>query len=294
MAETTPDTTTSGTAPKGKKGSGSIMKKKVAGIPMPVILIGGGIVAYLLYRHFTSSAAASTSSTATPTSSSGTTSAANGLSGGVSPVNGLSGGVSPVNGLSGGTSPVNGLSGGASGGGGYSPSYPWTPTGTKPTTAAKKAIKPIGKKVVSVAGKSFSTVSGFMQGGNTYYGINNPAEAKRLEALGVNLVHNPNDPSSTALFIMKPAGSVGIPVHHPQPANNGPVATGSQTGTGLDYAGTGSSGSRGTPSQIRAANERRAANVKAANERRATNRKRAAAQHKLPVATIANRRSGKP
>ncbi len=286
MAETTD------TKPEASKSSkGSFLKKKVAGVPMPIVLLGGGVVAYLVYRHFHSNSSASTSSTATPTASSGTA-PANGLSGGA---NGLSGGANGLsggaNGLSGGGA-ANGLSGGS--GSGYTPTFPWSPTGTKATTKAKSTLKPIGKKVLKIGGQSFSTVSGFVQGGNTYYGVNNPAEAKRLEQLGVRLVHNPNDPNSTALFIFKPKGATAVPVSHPRSGPSSPVATGTTSSTGADYAGTGATGSRGTPSQIRAANERRAANVKAANQRMAANRKRAAAQHKLPVATIANRRSGKP
>lgn len=85
-------------------------------------------------------------------------------------------------------------------------------TNVNPTTAPPAiptpAITPIGSKVITVAGKSFNTVSGFIENstGVTYHGINNPAEAKQLEAAGVNLFHNPNDPSGSGLFVRVPAG----------------------------------------------------------------------------------------
>ncbi len=264
------DTTPKPPAKKGAKGA-SIFSKKVGGIPVPVLAVGGGIAVYLLYQHFHNASSATTSSVATPTSSTGTT-----------------GG--------GGTS---GSGTGGGGGGWWTPSSTpstttpstTTPTTTTPTplpgkksvTAKRSTITPIGKKVVHVGGTPFNTVSGFTQNGDTYYGVNNPGEAKKLEEKGVTLVHNPNDPTGKGLFIKQPAGSPSIPTHTPPVADRQPVVTG-HSGTGTDYGGTGVTGhaspAPATTAEIkaanqRAANERKAANQRAANTRRAANRKAA-------------------
>ena len=188
--------------PKGKN-KGDFLKKKVAGIPMPVILIGGAVVAYYLYSKYKSNAAASTSSAATPTASSG---APDGTSGGVTPGGG--GYTDPGTLPSVGTVPLNN---------GIDPStgQPWTGFGISTPITQNPAVTPIGKKTISIGGKSFNTVSGFMQNGATYLGINNPAEAKRLEASGVSLVHNPNDPNGKSLFVLIPKGASGPSIKKP-------------------------------------------------------------------------------
>ena len=205
-----------GASPAKPKKGGNLFKKKVAGIPVPILLVVGGVGVYYLWKkHQASTAAASTSSTATPTASSGT----------------------PVD-TSGG---YLGSSGGGytSGGGTYDPNAaPATTTTTSPTdtssltpaptaTANQSNITPIGNKTVNIGGKSYSTVSGFMQNGATYLGVNNPAEAKRLTAAGVHLVQNPNDPNGKGEFILIPKGAKGPtikkPAKKPAPKKKAPV-----------------------------------------------------------------------
>lgn len=175
------DPVTTDAKPKGK--GGSLLKGKIAGIPKPVLLLGVGVLAFVGYKYWKDKqSAASTSSTATPTDSTGT---------------GDDGG---------------GYQGGGGGGGQYTPPATTTP-GTTPTTPtgtnATPAITPIGAKTIDVNGQSFSGVSSFVDNANgaTYYGIDNPTEAKKLEAMGASLVHNPNDPNGKGLFLMVPAGS---------------------------------------------------------------------------------------
>ena len=176
--------------PKGKKGD--FLKKKVAGIPMPVILVVGAVGAYYLYSKYKSNAA-STSSTATPTASTGTSPDTSG---------GYYGGGGGYTGSSNGTSPTDTSAS----------------TAAPTSTATSAKLTPIGKKTITVGGKSFNTVSGFIQNGVTYLGINNPAEAKRLEAQGVTLVHNPNDPNSKSLFVLIPKGASGPTIKKPPAA----------------------------------------------------------------------------
>lgn len=235
--------------PKPKKG-GSLFKKKVAGLPLPVVLVGGGLGLYLVYRYYKSHQAASTSSIATPTASSGTTpDQSGGYMGSGGGYSGASGGGSPTDtSIPGTTETTTPLVPTGTG--------PTTPTGIPATTLAKKTITPIGSQVITVGGRPFSTVSGFIHNGSTYYGINNPAEAKQLEQLGVTLVHNPNDPSGKGLFVMKPAGAKTIPRSAPTPAGEKrKVATGTRTGTGAGYAGTGATNSvQPPPAAARAEN----------------------------------------
>ena len=198
--------------PKGKKGS--FLKKKIAGIPAPVVLVVGGIAVYYLYTKYkgsssSSTTGASTTGTATAPDASGT-------------------------GSSGYTD--TGSGGGYSGSGYTDPnatSSPGTATSTPTDTSSltpapvsamnSSRVTPIGKKTISVGGKSFNTVSGFTQNGATYLGINNPAEAKQLEAQGVSLVHNPNDPTTSSLFVLIPKGKSG-PVIKKPPAKPKPKA----------------------------------------------------------------------
>jgi hypothetical protein len=193
--------------PKGKKGD--FLKRKVAGIPMPVILVVGAVAAYYLYSKYKSNSA-STSSAATPTASS--------------------------------SAPTDAGGGYVGSGGGYTGSSPTTtgasPTDTSsltpapPATTTARSITPIGKKTITIGGKSYSTVSGFIQNGATYLGINNPAEAKRLTAAGVDLVHNPNDPNGKGLFVLIPKGASGPTIKKPavhSNATSGAVAGPPQT-----------------------------------------------------------------
>ena len=95
--------------PEGKKAKGSFMKKKIGGVPAPVILIVGGVLAYYLYSKYKSGQAASTSSAATPAAAAT--------------------GIDPTTGL---PYAPSGTSGGYVGTGGGYASTP--PTGIDPTT----------------------------------------------------------------------------------------------------------------------------------------------------------------
>ena len=69
-----------------KSSGGSFFQKKVAGIPVPILAVGGGVLAVIIYRKYKSSSASSTTS-ATPattdTTGTGTTSSGdNGYGGG--------------------------------------------------------------------------------------------------------------------------------------------------------------------------------------------------------------------
>jgi hypothetical protein len=192
MAE--PETAETDPKPKGK---GGFLKKKVAGIPVAVLLPVAGIAIYYLYTKYKAGQAASTSSTATPTASSGTPTD---TSGGYTDQGSGSGG-----GYAGGTDP----NAAATTANGTSPTDTSAQTPAPPATTGGSSLTPIGNKTVSVGGKSFSTVSGFTQNGNTYYGIDNPAEAKRLTALGAKLVQNPNDPNGKGEFLLVPKGATG-------------------------------------------------------------------------------------
>jgi hypothetical protein len=195
MAE--PETTE---PPKGKKG-GSFLKKKIAGIPAPVVLVVGGVLVYYLYTKYKANSTASTSSTATPTASSGTPTD---TSGGYTSAPGSSGGgYTDPNANSDENVPTS------------------SPTDTSPLTPAPTAtvnqsnITPTGAKTVNIGGKSYSTVSGFTQNGAQYLGVDNPAEAKKLTAAGVHLVQNPNDPNGKGEFILIPKGATGPVIKKP-------------------------------------------------------------------------------
>jgi hypothetical protein len=191
--------------PDTPKKGGSFLKKKIAGVPAPVVLVVGGVLVYYLYSKYKGSQSSS-SSTATPTDTSGQ---ATGTSGGYLDGGGSSG----------------------SGGGGYydpnatSPTSATTsPTDTSAGTPAPTStvnnpnVTPLGSKLVTIAGKSFNTVSDFVQNGTTYYGINNPAEAKRLNALGATLVQNPNDPNGKGEFLAVPKGQTPLQAINTQKA----------------------------------------------------------------------------
>jgi hypothetical protein len=180
------------TPPKGK---GSAFKGKIAGVPKPLALGALGVALYLGYRWYKNKNAASTSSTATPTATTGTT-----------------------------PDTTGGYTGGGGGGGDWTPPTPGTPAPTTPTpgttSPTPSSITPIGNQVITVGGKAFNTVANFTQNGSTYYGIDNPTEAKALEAEGVTLERNPNDPSGKGLFAVLPAGAKSIPVKAKSPAAN--------------------------------------------------------------------------
>src|ERR1019366_8176793 len=109
--------------PEGKKAKGSFMKKKIGGVPAPVILIVGGVLAYYLYSKYKSGQAASTSSAATPAAAAT----------GIDPTTGLpyaaATGIDPTTGL---PYAPSGTPGGYVGTGGGYASTP--PTGIDPTT----------------------------------------------------------------------------------------------------------------------------------------------------------------
>jgi hypothetical protein len=244
---------------KKPSSSTSLMKKKVGGIPVPILLVGGGVVAYLLYKHFAGSSSSTTPATTGTTTGTGTGTGTGGGTGG----------------------------GGDGGGGGGGPTTPPVvkpkgktgKTGATGSGAKKSSIIPIGKQTIRVNGKPYQTVSGFQQGGKTYFGISSPAEAKRLRAEGVDLVPNPH--GGKGLFAVENAGQTGYemtPTHHGAPASNHlPVATG-HSGSGVDYSGTGATGASAPLSSAATANERKAGNIKAANLRRAANRRAANAR----------------
>ena len=263
MAENTP----AKAPPKGK--GGSLLKKKVAGIPVPVLLVVGGLALFWVYKKYEGNKS-STSSTATPTASTGT---ADGTDGG--------------------------YQGGGGGGGQYQPpTTSTTPSGTDasttPTTTSSvsPSITPLGTKSLNINGESFQGVSSFLDNANntTYYGIDNPTEAKKLEAMGATLVHNPNDPNGKGLFLAVPAGESATQVVNAKGtaftnAQNAAdtkkaVVTGDKTGTGSDFTGTGSTGSSKTAAQVAAekAAAEKAAKAKAAQEAEA--RKQATAKVK--------------
>ena len=194
-----------GAAPAKPDKKGNLLKKKVAGIPVPVLLVVGGVAVFYLYKKY-KGASSSSSSTATPTDSSGTPTDA-----------------------SGGYTGDGGGYGGGSDGGANSPTGTSTANQTSPTdtssltpaptsTANNSSVTPLGNKLVTIAGKSFSTVSDFVQNGTTYYGISNPAEAKRLTALGATLVQNPNDPNGKGEFLAVPKGKTPLQAINAQKA----------------------------------------------------------------------------
>ena len=189
-----------------EKGKGSVLKGKWHGVPKPVLLVGAGVGVYLLYRWYQNrNSSSSTAAGTTPSTSTGNGTSLGGLGGGYSG-GGYGGGY-----------------GGAGGGSGTStpPATTQVPgqsvpgvVGTPGTSPLKTAI---GRPPFKVKGKTFNSVSSFIYGGNTYYGIKNPTEAKQLEQLGVDLVHSPTDPTGKGLFVMLPHGRTVIPtrtVHH--------------------------------------------------------------------------------
>ena len=195
-----------GAAPAKPDTKGSLLKKKVAGIPAPVLLVVGGIAVYYLYSKRKASQGASTSSSATPTASSGTPVDS---SGGYT--SGSGGGYTNPNTNSANTVPTT------------SPTDTSSLTPAPPATVNQSNITPTGKRTITIGGKSYSTVSGFIQNGNQYLGINNPGEAKRLTAAGVHLVHNPNDPNGKAEFVLIPKGAKGPVVKKPAPKRKAPA-----------------------------------------------------------------------
>ena len=190
-----------GAEPAAPKKGGSLTKKKIAGIPMPVLLVVGGIGVFYLYKKYKANSAASTSSTATPTASSTTpTDTSSGYGNGSGYGGGYDSGVnSPTGSTTSTTSPTDTSS--------------TTPAPT--ATANTSSITPTGAKTIVIGGKSYSTVSGFLQNGTQYLGVDNPAEAKRLKAAGVTLVQNPNDPNGKGEFIVIPKGATAPVIKKP-------------------------------------------------------------------------------
>jgi len=209
---------------KPKKGE-SFLKKKVAGIPMPVILIVGGVAVYYLYSKYKANQTSS-SSAATPTASSGTTPD---TSGGYTGAGGYTGSAAPAQGA---IDPLTGLPYQA-GVGSLAPtanqSTPSpTTTGQSPTDTSQftyappatvtgtSSVTPLGKKNIVIGGKSYATTANFSQNGANYYGISNPTEAKQLEKLGYSLIRNPNDPNGKGLFVYVPPGKTLANVRKPK------------------------------------------------------------------------------
>ncbi len=199
MAEETPTSEPKG---KGKKKGKKLSKGQRAAV---FALAGVGLyLAYRWYQNRNSSAA--TSSTATPTSSTGTTA---GVGGGYGSGGGYGGGFGGAS-----TPPTDPNAPNA-------PAAPaTTPVGTGAiispsssnipgtTQVLSSATTPIGTKAITIAGQSFQTIAGFKDNstGNTYLGVQNPAQATQLQRLGVTLVHNPNDPNGKGLFAVVPPG----------------------------------------------------------------------------------------
>lgn len=236
MAEETPTE-----SPKGKKKG-----KKLTGGKRVAVFAAVGVGAFLLYRWYQNRSSSSTSSTATPTGSSGAPAGSGG-----------------------------GYTGDGSGGGGYGGGGTPNPTTTTTTTTPgvviqpgpsqglipgstpsvsklSSATTPIGSKAVTIAGQSYQTIAGFTDNatGNTYLGIQNPQEARKLENQGITLVHNPNDPNGKGLFILVPKGQTAanyganstadnLAAHSQAKSGYPSVATGTKTGSGAGYTGGG-------------------------------------------------------
>ena len=89
--------------PKAPAKKGSFLSKKFHGVPMPVVVIGGGVGLYLVYNWYKNRQASSTSSTAattpstTPTTTTDTT--GSGPGGGGSTLGGGGGAIDPLTGL---------------------------------------------------------------------------------------------------------------------------------------------------------------------------------------------------
>lgn len=239
--------------PKGK--GGSLLKKKVAGIPLPVLLVVGGLGLFYVYKKYEANKS-STSSTATPTASTGT------------------------------GDDTGGYQGGGGGGGQYQPNNGLGPdpggSGTTPTTSnTTPSITPLGSKLLNINGESFQGVSSFLDNANgaTYYGIDNPTEAKKLEAMGATLVHNPNDPNGKGLFLMVPAGESPTQVVNAKnvkftnaqnAADKLPIKSG-DSASGQDFSGTGATNATKSARQLQAEKDaaEKAADAKAAKEKAA-------------------------
>lgn len=119
-------------ASPAKPGKESFLKKKVAGIPMPVVLIVGGIAVFYLYSKYKANQS-STSSTATPTAS---TTTSPDTSGGYTGGGGYSGGGGTTSG--GAIDPLTGLPYQA-GVGSLAPTVNQSPTDTSQFTPAPPA-----------------------------------------------------------------------------------------------------------------------------------------------------------
>lgn len=254
MAEETPNE-----KPKGKKG------KKLTGGKRVAVFAAVGVGAYLLYRWYQNRNASSTSSTATPTGSSGApTGSGGGYGTGGGYGGGGGGGTTPDTTTPTTTTPTTTTAPGT--GAVVPPSF--TSPGTK-ITALKPASTPVGSTPLSVDGQNFQTTANFKDNttGTTYLGISNPSEAARLNRLGINLVHNPNDPTGKGLFVPVPAGqnpanygkysaADNAAAHDAAKSGYPTTATGTKTGSGAGYTGKGTTAAQRTAAEQKATGRR--------------------------------------
>ncbi len=203
---------------KGKESEKKGLKGKWHGIPKPVLLLGGGVALYLVYRWYANRNSSSSTAAATPTT--GGTQTSTGTGG--FPYTGGGGGYSGGGG-GGDTGTTGTTSTNAAGG-----NTPPTSTVTAPAGVPVKTY--LGSKAFKVGGKTFSSVNSFLYKGDTYLGIKNPAEAKQLEAAGVQLAHNPTKPGGKGLFAIIPAGKTVVETKPVKSIRHqtGPTATGSK------------------------------------------------------------------
>ncbi|MDE1822646.1 MAG: hypothetical protein KGI98_17555, partial [Euryarchaeota archaeon] len=170
-------------------------------LPAPVVYVGGGVILFLVYYWYKNKqSSSSTSSAATPTASS---TAPTDTTGGYGTYGGYatpSTSTAPTD-TSTTTTPTD-----TTGQTGTVPGYTGAVYSPPGSTSISPPITPLGTKAFNVSGQRFTGVSSFIYNGSTYLGINNPAEANKLEHLGVSLVHNPRDPSGRGLFAVIPAG----------------------------------------------------------------------------------------
>ncbi len=238
---------------KGKESEKKGLKGKWHGIPKPVLLLGGGVALFLVYRWYANRNSSSSTAAATPTTGGTQTSPGNG---GFPYSYGGGGGYSGGGG--GGTGSGSGGSGSGSGGGtglGYNPGGPNLPPYPSPPGVPVKTY--LGSKAFKVGGKTFSSVNSFLYKGDTYLGIKNPAEAKQLEAAGVQLAHNPTKPGGKGLFAIIPAGKTVVETRPAKSIRHqtGPTATGSKdalsgfTGHGSTQASHPATAKRPTPAR---------------------------------------------
>ena len=196
--------------PKAPPKKGSAFSKKFHGIPVPLLAAGGGLVLFLGYRWYKNRSASSASSTTTApstTSTGDTTGTSDGTGGGYG-----GGGSDPNNGFDPGTTGTTAPTDPTAVTTAVRPTAPakTTPTGVKAVVSKLGKLTPLGAKTFTVDGTSFKGVSSFEQGGKTYFGVDTQTEAKQLEAKGVTLVHNPNDPSGKGLFAVTKSGSTVV------------------------------------------------------------------------------------